>query len=324
MNAPNNTFRHLNLNTYHNQLEDFLQSFFWKEKEKIRTEIENLKKLPKWDVLNVQDFDETLYSRVETLKVKWLSNNRWENGNNWILAKYSGILDEEWQKVFWNKKRINYKDKVVLDKSHPTFEKNAKILGEENLSEFIENVLSRIKNLSQEEIRENYKKYWAEYYSAIWKSEKNIWLIGNLDELVINVRSEINLIITATSARELSKIKLQKTWMDGYPYKLVDNPSEKLIVMVKYIKNLWFIPKEIVVNEDKPEYFYRYWMVLSKFLWTKIRVKKIRINNETNNAEIIEERIFDDNDEKSVKNEAFTDTHSSDKAETVYLPWNIS
>lgn len=317
MNAPSTHNSVKNIQNHTNQIEDFIESFFWTEKEDVIRKIDGLKSKQKWWTLRVIDFDDTIYSRNEVLKIKGLKYNRWINGNNWILAKYSWILDEEWNRIFWDKKIINYREKVVLDRNHESFEKNAKILWEDNLGEFIDKVLSRINQFSHEEIQSTYRLFWEEFYSDKWKSEKNRWPVINQHEIIKDVKGDVNLILTATQAPELTKIKLRQSWMDKYPYLIVENGKDKIKSIIETVLKLWYIPEKIVVYEDRPEFFFKYWELLSRLLWIRIVVNKVKIDNQTNNLDVLEERNFAF---------AYVDDKKQEIIEKVdnYSPWNIS
>lgn len=293
MNAPSNSLWTLNKTFFYTkQIEDFLESFFWNDNEKIKNNLEILKTKQKWGDFRIIDFDDTFYSRTEVLKIKWLKNNRWINWNNWILAKYSWILDEEWERIFWDKKRINYREKVVLDKKHESFNHNAMILGQEQLADFIDSVLSRIWQFSEKDKQEVYWIFCEEFYSKKWKSEKNPWPVINKHEFISSVKWNVNIILTATWAPELSRIKLNESWADNNPYLIVEKSEDKIKSLIECVLLYWFIPKQIIIYEDRPEHFNNYWILLAELLWTKIIVNRVKIDSETNKAEIIEKKVY--------------------------------
>lgn len=276
--------------------------------------IKKLKTLPQWESLTIFDFDDTIYSRVITLEKVWLIYNRWEFGNKWILAKYGWILNEEWNNIF-SSENIEYRDKVSLDVNHPTFEENAKILWKEKLIKFINNILNRIGKLSNKKIRKINRRFVLWHYSKIKEDNTRIWLINNIQDTVQGVK---NSVIITVGNKYLQQEKLKAVWMDNMSYKIVKSWKDKIKSLIEIILELWYIPKEITVYEDRPEFFFQYWELLSKLFWTRIVVNKVKIDNDSNILDILEERNFAFHDTDNNKIEI------SKAIEETYSPWNIS
>ncbi len=214
-----------------------------------------IKKLTLWKPLYVNDFDDTLYSRRMPLKDEWIKNNRWIDWYYYIIAIYSWLIHN------------NYKEKIT------------------------DKIREKVKKLSDKEKIEALEKYVKKYY---WRSNwKNIlWHIWNIDNFVIKKPNLTSVIITAW-IDTLQKLKLQYSWMFEVPTIIVESWKEKVKALINYIiNNLWYIPSEITINEDKPEFFIKYWKVLTEILWIKINVNTIKINKEKNIAEIVKIYYF--------------------------------
>ncbi|PIE85558.1 hypothetical protein CSA08_01335 [Candidatus Gracilibacteria bacterium] len=214
-----------------------------------------IKKLTLGKPLYVNDFDDTLYSRRMPLKDEGIKNNRGIDGYYYIIAIYSGLIHN------------NYKEKIT------------------------DKIREKVKKLSDKEKIEALEKYVKKYYGR--SNGKNILgHIGNIDNFVIKKPNLTSVIITA-GIDTLQKLKLQYSGMFEVPTIIVESGKEKVKALINYIiNNLGYIPSEITINEDKPEFFIKYGKVLTEILGIKINVNTIKINKEKNIAEIVKIYYF--------------------------------
>lgn len=131
-------------------------------------------------------------------------------------------------------------------------------------------------NLSNEQREKWYRIFADMFYSP-----------DKLSSLKIDVNSQVDWILTAWDPI-FQKVKLEKTFPEKIPnYTVVSKSSQKPWELIKNIIKLWYIPKEIHIYEDRPEYFEEAFDILEKILKTKIFIHKVKIDEESKNAEII-------------------------------------
>ncbi|PZM84801.1 hypothetical protein DLH72_02925 [Candidatus Gracilibacteria bacterium] len=92
------------------------------------------------------------------------------------------------------------------------------------------------------------------------------------DKIIKNFDEKNTLILTA-GFEKLQIPKIKATGLEKIPLKVVWESKEKPFEMVKYIiEVLKFIPKEIHIYEDRPEYFLETRKQIEDFLETKIKI----------------------------------------------------
>lgn len=210
--------------------------------------------LKKWSPLNMSDYDDTLHTRKAVLKKKWFSINRWDKGNIYLLALYSWIIN------------YDYNEPITKE------------------------IINKVEALTDSDRNKALKKYADEYY-WIGKSEKQTWIVNNIGEFITNAQGATNIIITAW-IEELQKLKIQNTINIEIPIIVVKTWKEKIEAIINYIIDiLGYIPKKIVINEDRPEYFLECWQDLADILRTNIQVNTIEIDD-SNNAIIKNKTLY--------------------------------
>lgn len=113
-------------------------------------------------------------------------------------------------------------------------------------------------------------KYWwiekyIDYFYFLWKPSKT---------MIDLVRAKSSMILTAW-IKELQLAKINAVWLSDIPKVVVDSWKDKPLRLLKYILDLWYIPTRIDIYEDRPEYFLKYWKVLSKLLRTDIYIHHV-------------------------------------------------
>lgn len=257
--------------------------------------LEKLRFHNKWVKLKVQDFDDTLYSRLKSLEVLWLKNNRWDDWNVWILAKYSGILDSAWESIFWWK-GLDIRDSISLNTEKEEFTTHISKEYSVNLLElFVTEVREAVAKMNEWDVNNNYQKFVKDFYWDKSDWENILWLVKNIQELIYSQEDGTNLILTAWNEilqkEKIDAVKIDCGKNSNIDLKIVEKSSQKIKELIDYILEIWYIPEQIDIYEDRPEYFIEYGKVLAELFWTKINVHKVMINNE-NNADILESRHF--------------------------------
>lgn len=231
--------------------EELLTSLFWNENyDALKDKFRELRELDKWKPLAMFDFDDTLYSRLATLELEGLSNNRWDDWNAWLLAHYWWIINPE------DNEKVTEETKKAVDK------------------------------MSKEEIDNAIQAFADEFYSAEpdWKKKK--WLVLNFIELLWDRESRDILILTAW-VKEIQETKLKNTGVDDIETRVVKKSSQKIREVILYVLEKGKIPESIIMHEDRPEYFHKYAQALSNLLWTEIQTNTVNIDPETNIADIV-------------------------------------
>ena len=204
----------------------------------------------------------------------YLHKNLWKN--------YLGLLDKLFKLWYWE--RLN-----VIDFDDTLVSRNEQLNKYEWLAEHrwdLGNIfiLASCLKISFEEamnLSEKQKEEWYRIFVNKFYSNDKVALLW------FDLKSKINWILTAWVPM-LQRIKLEKTFPEKMPnYTVVSKSSQKPWELIKHIIKIWYIPKEIHIYEDRPEYFEESFEILEKILRTKIYIHKIKINNDTNLAEKI-------------------------------------
>lgn len=171
-----------------------------------------------------------------------------------------------------------------LEKLKNNLEKRDEIL---IISDFDDTLFCRKEQLEISSLlRENRWKKWNEVImNVIWLenfiNEHYIW--KKIPKNIINsMKIWKDLILTAW-LQELQDAKLKAINLHIYNYIVVDEAEKKIYETIRYVvKNIWFIPKKIVIYEDKPEYFIENKKLIEDFLWTELEIILVEmIDNQT-------------------------------------------
>lgn len=157
------------------------------------------------------------------------------------------------------------------------------------ISDFDDTIFST-KEILEKDVRK--WKRWEEWNIFI---KENIWYKNFVKEFyewkkfpkdIIKKFWKNDLILTAWD-EELQKLKIKATWLENISLKVVKNASEKPFEMVKYIlKNLNFIPKEIHIYEDRPEFFLEKKEEIENFLNIKIKIFLVKMRDNLSKVEL--------------------------------------
>jgi len=89
---------------------------------------------------------------------------------------------------------------------------------------------------------------------------------------------ETDLILTA-GLRELQYMKTEAVWLLDFPTTVVDEWKDKVLEVLRYIVfEFGVIPREVIIYEDRPEYFIEYRELLEWLLWTNITIMKVEMD----------------------------------------------
>lgn len=165
------------------------------------------------------------------------------------------------------------------------FEKQKNELERKNInfliSDFDDTIFST-KEVIEKDVRQ--WRRWEEWNIFI---KENIWYENFVKifyenrifpKNIIKNFTQNDLILTAWD-KELQNLKIKATWLENINLKVVKSASEKPFEMVKYIiEKLKFIPEEIHIYEDRPEFFLETKQEIENFLNTKIKIFLVEMN----------------------------------------------
>jgi hypothetical protein len=86
-------------------------------------------------------------------------------------------------------------------------------------------------------------------------------------------------IILTAGMKELQTMKIRAVDLDSYNLKIVDFWEDKILESIRYVLfELRYIPTEIVVYEDRPQYFIEYRELIEWILWTKLTIMFVEMD----------------------------------------------
>lgn len=91
---------------------------------------------------------------------------------------------------------------------------------------------------------------------------------------IVNImrNAQDSLVLTAW-VPEYAMMKYRVAWLEEFPIQVVYDGSDKILKTLQYIIfELKYIPSEIVVYEDRPQYFIEYRELIEWVLWTKLTI----------------------------------------------------
>lgn len=97
-------------------------------------------------------------------------------------------------------------------------------------------------------------------------------------DIIEQMNPEYDLILTA-GMQEIQEAKLQALWLDHFPLLVTKDGQDKILALIRYvIYVLKFIPKEIIVYEDRPQYFVEYRELIEWVLGTKLTLNFVEMD----------------------------------------------
>lgn len=179
-------------------------------------------------------------------------------------------------------------DLKIFEKAKKNLQKQDEIF---IVSDFDDTIFST-KEIIEKDVREG--RRWEEWNIFI---KENIWYKNFVKEFyewkdfpktIIKNFWNNDLILTAWD-EELQKLKIKATWLKNINLKVVKKASEKPFEMIKYIfENLKFLPKEIHIYEDRPEFFLETKKEIEDFLNIKIKIFLVKMKDNFSEIKIKE------------------------------------
>lgn len=122
---------------------------------------------------------------------------------------------------------------------------------------------------------DEWNKYLLEN-NLIPKVIKEVYTNQSFPQTIIKkLKLNHDLILTAW-IKEFSEPKLNATWVNIYNYIIVEKAEDKILESIKYvIYKLKYIPKSIIIYEDRPLHFIKHKKILENTLWINVIIKKV-------------------------------------------------
>lgn len=108
-------------------------------------------------------------------------------------------------------------------------------------------------------------------------------------DILHKLDKKYDLILTAW-VYEFQMAKLIAAKVDTYNHVITEYAEDKINAIIRYvIYTLQFIPEELIIYEDRPEYFVEYRDLIEDVLWVKLIINKVVMywNNEVPSIEKI-------------------------------------
>lgn len=97
-------------------------------------------------------------------------------------------------------------------------------------------------------------------------------------DIISQMNPKTDMILTA-GFPEFQYAKTQAMKINHFPIRIVLNPTDKILELIRYVLyTLKFIPSEIIIYEDRPQYFVEYRELIENILWTQVTIMKVEMN----------------------------------------------
>lgn len=160
------------------------------------------------------------------------------------------------------------------------------------VSDFDDTIFST-KEILEKDVRKG--RRWNEWNKYI---EEVIWIDNFVrdfykwkkfpNNIIKNFENKNTIILTAWF-EELQLKKIEAVWIKNIPIKVVFEAKEKPFEMVNYIvNNLGFIPKQLHIYEDRPDFFVEAKKEIEDLLETKIKIFLVKMEDNIKDPEIKE------------------------------------
>ncbi len=152
------------------------------------------------------------------------------------------------------------------------------------IADFDYTLVSRDEQLEQEP--ELQKHRWDAGPKFIFSK---IWMMSFLEkyhkdrsfpqEIISQMNPEHDAILTAGVYEfQIWKIRMYRQ-LDDFHTIVTQNGQDKIIALIRYILfDLQFLPKEIIIYEDRPKYFLKYRKFLEDVLWCRLTITFVEMD----------------------------------------------
>lgn len=118
-------------------------------------------------------------------------------------------------------------------------------------------------------------------FNTLWVHqyiEKHYAWIDYPRDILSLLNSESDIILTA-GMPELQIMKARWAWLEKYNLKIVSEWKDKILETIRYVLfELKYIPAEITIYEDRPQFFVEYRELIEWVLGTKLRIMYVEMD----------------------------------------------
>lgn len=154
------------------------------------------------------------------------------------------------------------------------------------ICDFDDTLFSREEQLSEEPILKEKRgaegNSWITNIFGIHNFTQKYYADRNLpQEIQSLLHVDSDLILTAWLP-ELQELKIRNAGLTKYKLKIVSSWEDKILETIRYILfELRYIPSEIIIYEDRPQFFIEYRELIEWVLWCKLTIMYIEMDGNT-------------------------------------------
>lgn len=96
---------------------------------------------------------------------------------------------------------------------------------------------------------------------------------------IISKLSPKNTLLLTAGIFEYQQLKIKAMKLDDFPLKIVYSWKDKILETIRYVLfELKYIPSEIIVYEDRPQFFIEYRELIEWVLWCKLTIMYVEMD----------------------------------------------
>jgi len=98
-------------------------------------------------------------------------------------------------------------------------------------------------------------------------------------DIVNTMKNAQDALVLTAWVPEYAMMKYRAAWLKDFPIQVVYDGQDKILRTLQYILfELKYIPGEIIVYEDRPQYFIEYREFIEWLLWTKLTIMYVEMD----------------------------------------------
>ena len=98
-------------------------------------------------------------------------------------------------------------------------------------------------------------------------------------DIADKMRESTDCFILTAWVPEYAMMKYRAAWLEEFPIRIVYDGQDKILRTLQYVLfELKYIPSEIIVYEDRPQYFIEYKDLIEWVLWTKLTIMYVEMD----------------------------------------------
>ncbi len=98
-------------------------------------------------------------------------------------------------------------------------------------------------------------------------------------DIVSIMKSATDTLVLTAWVPEYAMMKYRAAWLENFPIEVVYDGKDKILKTLQYVLfELKYIPNEIVVYEDRPQFFIEYRELIEWVLWCKLTIMFVEMD----------------------------------------------